>query len=538
LSKIKTILSQLSPASRYAVLILPIFISWAYRVISPAYWSTTDPALWFFLDSLAIFDGKTYVFVDHPGIPVQLAGSLLLAITLFFFENKNEFINYYIAQPETFFQIVNTFQLLLNIGTLVIFYNIVKNYITEHKTLAALALPWMFYAIHPRSLSTLATWSHNSFNILGALWLLLLYKEMRNDFYSNRRKQIFFGIAAGALAMIQLYLISWIFTGILIIFLHNLQAKQTIWATVKDGGFFISGSIISIILTITLIYNEIPRMIRWFITLASYDGPYGTGTKSIYSFELLSTSIQFWLEDLFLLYIVFAISLLLLGLGIYFLRGNAQQELSSINFSFGIGLLFHLILQFLLLSKMYYFSRYTLSLMAILTIFTVISIIIVEMRPAAPLVSRIKQAVYGLIIISMFFSLARQLEQHNKNYRFEMEVAVARSVLANTLAQNRGIEKNEVAFVYYEIVPTKCAGLLVADNSIKAFPEQISALCPNQYAINNLENLSQIDWDVLAILPIYQSDTIIEHLEALGAKRIPNSWGINRSEIFFINENK
>lgn len=537
MSKIKSTLNKF-PQIAYIVLISPILASWLYRAINPAYWSTTDPAAWFFLDSLAIFDGKSYTFIDHPGIPVQLAGSILLAMTLPFFENKDNFINYYIVHPETFLQIVNAFQLLLNIGTLIILYTIIEDYILENRKLAAIALSWMFFAIHPRSFSTIATWSHNSFNILGILWLLLLYKELQNDFQSNKKKQLLFGLAAGILAMIQLYLITWIFAGIVIIVLYNLWIKQAIQVAVKKSVFFMLGSIISITLTMALVYKEIPRMIRWFITLASYDGPYGTGDRSIYSFELLSTSLQFWLEDLHLLFAIFLISAIFLFLRIFYLTKSGRHTVSPVNFAFGVGLFFHFVLQFLLLSKMYYFTRYTLSLAAILPVFTMVAIIVSEKPIFTPLVARIKQAIYVLVIVALLFSISRHIEQHNKNHRFEMEIAVARSVVANTLAQNRNIQKNDVAFVYYEIVPTKCAGLLAANNAIKGFPEQISALCPNQHAINNIEDLTLIEWDILVILPIYQSNSILKYLDELGVRRIPGSWGIHRSEVFFVNENK
>lgn len=78
----------------YFLVVAPIATHWGFWNLYKTYWSNTDPSTWYFLDSLAVFAGKTYTFVDHPGTPVQIIGSLLIALTMPFVGSGQALIDY------------------------------------------------------------------------------------------------------------------------------------------------------------------------------------------------------------------------------------------------------------------------------------------------------------------------------------------------------------------------------------------------------------------------------------------------------------
>ena len=99
----------------YILIAIPLIIYWVYWTLNTSYWFNADPAAVYFLDSLSIFAGKSYVYVDHPGTPVQIIGSFLLALTYPFFGSSEAFISFHLARPGAFFLMTNIFLLSVNI---------------------------------------------------------------------------------------------------------------------------------------------------------------------------------------------------------------------------------------------------------------------------------------------------------------------------------------------------------------------------------------------------------------------------------------
>jgi hypothetical protein len=145
---------------------LPVIACWLYWFLNRNYWFSTDPAAWYFLDSLAIFQGRGYVYVDHPGTPVHVLGSVLLGLTYPFFGDRQAFIRYYIAEPETFFVLANLFLFAANVFTIFIFYKTVCSTLKHDRFLAGTALSLMYFGLHPSSFDSITYWSHNSFNFV------------------------------------------------------------------------------------------------------------------------------------------------------------------------------------------------------------------------------------------------------------------------------------------------------------------------------------------------------------------------------------
>lgn len=522
--------------------VLPLLVFWIFWLFHPAYWFHTDPAAWYFLDSLAPFAGKPYVYVDHPGTPVHLIGTFLLGLTYPFFDSKEAFIRYYIGKPEVFFVQANLFLLTANILTVLIFYKTISASLNRDKMLAASALSLMYFGIHPHGFNSLIYWSHNSFNfIFGTLWLLWLYYELQKKTALGWKTLSALGFAAGAISMTQLYLLAWLVGGGVSIFVFRLQSGGSIRQALRDGFIALAGGAVGILSLLAPISGQVPRMLEWLARLLGTDGLYGAGAQNLYSLNLIPLSIGFWAQ--YTPALMLSLGLTIIGLAaIAWLTRQKQLAMSPADFAMLAGMLAQIAALLLILSKFFSRIRYTLSLAAVLPVLVFIIIKLLENSPWN--VVPIKRVLYLGIIISALFFMARDMQIQEQRDFVEKDAAQARSVAAASLAQSKAIAKDEVVTVYGFGTPLKCAGLLLANNWIRAFDREIGDLCPNQYALYDFAfdvefNLTQpvpeiedIDWDLVVwpgnntSLPIY--------LESVGARNIPGSWGIERSKWFYI----
>ena len=87
----------------YILVAVPFVGYSVYWTLHPSYWFNGDPAAFYFLDSLSVFVGKTYTYVDHPGTPIHIIGSLMLALIRPFFKDANSFVQFFLESPAAFF---------------------------------------------------------------------------------------------------------------------------------------------------------------------------------------------------------------------------------------------------------------------------------------------------------------------------------------------------------------------------------------------------------------------------------------------------
>jgi hypothetical protein len=207
-----------------------------------------------------------------------------------------------------------------------------------------------------------------------------------------------------------------------------------------------------------------------------------------------------------------------------------------------IGLLVQAGLLLVILSKFFSRIRYTLALAAVLPVLLLVLIQLLERSPWR--LSAFKRVVYiGLIASALVFMFNDMRIQRQRDF-VEKDAARARSIAAASIAQIKGIAKEDVVTVYGFGTPLKCAGLLLANNWIRAFDREIGELCPNQYALYDfavafefnlthpLPQIEDIDWD-LVVWPGNDS-YLPAYLESVGARNIPGSWGVERSKWFYI----
>lgn len=390
---------------------IPLIFYWLYWALHPGYWFSTDPAAWYFLDSLAPFAGKAYTYVDHPGTPVHLIGSFLLGLTLPFFGSPQKLIVYFIAEPETFFVMANGFLLAMNLLTAFLFYRIAAKTLRKDKLLAGIALSLMYFAIHPQGFSSLVYWSHNSFNfIFGTLWLLWLWREAQTGQLS-RQKGFLLGLSAGALVTTQLYLLPWLAGGAATAFFLALFREKSLRSALLDGLVFGAGEISGIALLLVPAYQALPHLLDWFTRLAGSQGVYGTGEAGFYSLQLIPLSLGFWSENAPVLITALVLSLSLTIVSLWKARRD-NLPLSPADLALTLGLTFQTLLLVLVLSKFFYRLRYLLALAALLPILALLALKLAEQ--ASLRIDWLKRLALAGLLLSMAAFLGQEITSQRK----------------------------------------------------------------------------------------------------------------------------
>ncbi len=527
----------------YILVILPIVIYWVYWTLNPSYWSAADPAAWYFLDSLSIFAGNSYVYVDHPGTPVQLTGSFLLALTYPFFSSHEAFINFYISKPEAFFLQAHLFLLVIYIFSVVFFYDTAISMLKDDGVLGAAALTVLYFVLHPYSFSSLTFWSHNSFNFpFGTLWPLWLYRELRGPQEIGWRKLVLMGFTAGAIAMTQIYFISWLISGALALFVFVFLSNKSFKKAIASSSYMLTGGVLGIIAMFVPVYKEVPRFIDWLSRITLHQGLYGMGERGIYSFAMFSYGIAVWWATIRITMLVLLLVLVLLVVIIYFVR-KLSLRLSPDNVAMLIGLFIQTGLVLLVMGKAVDKVRYSLSLATVLPVFLLFELKILALVPQKKL--NLRSALYIGILCGVMLTMVQELGLQKHRAFVEKDASIAFSQAVKSLAKRKNAANQDIVVIYAYAVPLRCAGLLQASTWIGSFREEIAVLCPNQYAIYDTEielntkqrltELEDIDWD-LVVWPGNGSD-LPERLHAMGAENIPKSWHVRRSKWFFIHSN-
>ena len=524
----------------YIFIAIPLLIYWIYWQLNTSYWFNADPAAVYFLDSLSIFAGRSYAYVDHPGTPIQLLGSFFLALTYPFLGGQDAFINFHLARPGAFFLMTNLFLLGINLVCAFVFYKTAITILKHDRLLGGVAIALTYFALHPYSFPSLTLWSHNSLNFpFGTLWLIWLFVELRKEQEVPPFKLILMGMAAGILSMAQMYFTAWLVTGIFTIFVFSLRLNRSLRTAISSGMYMLAGGITGIIAMLVPIYKELPRFLSWLTRIITHQGLYGSGEEGIYSLSFIPLAMSFWWENIRPMILVLLVTLAVLGL-IAYVSNKSTEKTSPGIFAMVCGLLFQILLIMLLMTKAALKLRYSLSLAAILPVLILLTLKLLETTPWRTI--ELKRIFFVIVLAGVGFTLISQIAEQRQRAFVEADAALAKSQAVTHLAREKHVLEDEIVVVYAYAVPLKCAGLLQASNWIGSFKKEIAEICPNQHAIwdSNIElNISEyatdirdLTWDMViwpgngTNLPVY--------LYSIGARNIPESWRVRRSSWFFI----
>src|SRR5262249_53037558 len=233
---------------------------------------------------LGVFKGQGYAYVDHPGTPVEMLGTALLALTYPITKTSTDsFILYHLKHPELFLIIARGFLTVACIvcSILIVRYSLpLRDWID---VLASVALPALFFCVTPEGFQPLQVWSQNSFNfpfgtlILLGLMLLITRKEVVSYWHIT-----ILGFAVGILAAAQLYFVVWDI-GIAVSFV-SLNALEKRWKSVLTIPLILAVSSIGEFILATLpILGRYPQFFAYIESMIFHQGKYGAGPEGIIS---------------------------------------------------------------------------------------------------------------------------------------------------------------------------------------------------------------------------------------------------------------
>jgi hypothetical protein len=242
-----------------------------------------DPTLQYLFSSLAALKGSGYTYVDHPGTPLEVLGSLILVLMkMIDGSDTEEFIVRMIRQPERFLEVVDVLLWITNLAVVAAIMRWSISGKRFQEGAFAVACGACYFAVHPLAFSTLTLWSHNSFNLIaGSSLLLVLVLELRRG-RRLRSWQVFaLGFGAGALTSIQLYFAAWIVGITLTLVLYAVLLGETKALVLLVGLTALMGWVLGFLVCTFPIADEYLVFGRWVVTLIAHQGLYGGGPEGL-----------------------------------------------------------------------------------------------------------------------------------------------------------------------------------------------------------------------------------------------------------------
>ncbi|MDF1500504.1 MAG: hypothetical protein P1P76_08550 [Anaerolineales bacterium] len=283
-----------------------------------------DPQMPYMMSSLSPFKGEPYTFIDHPGTPVEMAGTVILAGTYpFIQDSQTSFISAQIGDPSLFLLLTRTFILTLSLVTLGLLARHVVH--VEHWTdeLAAVSVPVLFFAIYPAAFDAVVTWSHNSFNYpLGALLGLGVILLFRDRAGGTRRQRALLGLLLGVFVAVQVYYVTWLFGALVAAGVYALLEQRNWRRSIVSGLQLGLAALSGFVLSTLPIASSYGEFVRWILAVSTHQGRHGSGPPGFISLETAADNFGSLVNQAPLIFAATVFTFILLGLAA---RGGAAS---------------------------------------------------------------------------------------------------------------------------------------------------------------------------------------------------------------------
>jgi hypothetical protein len=264
---------------------LPVILYFVYATwldpVSP-YFANYDPEFPYLMNSLQVFKGRPYTYVDHPGTPLELVGSAIYAVTYpILGASSNAFVRYHLSHPGLFLTLSHILVLFASLGCIWIIYSASSADSNRERAMLAAAVAILYFAVHPLAFAALTIWSHNSFSFaFGTLLLILVFRVVSARAPTHRlprRLLITVGLCAGVLAAITIYLASWIVSCLVIVSL-SYRLRNATWTESLTAGLLVGlSSVVGFFLAVLPALGGMPQFFVWIGALLTHENTYLLG---------------------------------------------------------------------------------------------------------------------------------------------------------------------------------------------------------------------------------------------------------------------
>lgn len=421
------IITSLSSYWIFSTLIQPI----------SSFYKDYEAEITYFMNSLAIFKGGSYFYLDHPGTPVEMLGSVILVI-FYIFSGKNAdvFVQSQLLNPELFFIAAHVFLTVTSIFCALLLYHTALSISSKERSdlLLAAALSLMYFAIHPLSFSTLTLWHHASLNFpFGTLYLIALLKLSQTNKDIPFSTIAILGLGAGFLTATMIYFAAWVVSTIVFIAIfyriRKVHYAKTISAIYNLAGF----SLLGFILAMLPAAKRIPYFINWIAGLLLHQGIYGGGASGITSLPIL------WSNFLNILYSLPAFSIFIFCVLILFvyvtLKAKEQFKESPGTWALAFALIVQIIILLALDLKhpgtdTFFVNRYLLPIAATIPILTLLVIQFARVSSSLYTVSKFTTILF-VFVGCLYFFTASIMEHNKKSETISKSVQESSQIIEN-----------------------------------------------------------------------------------------------------------
>ncbi len=484
------------------IIIIPIIGYWFFcsflKPISP-YYQDYDPEFQYFLNSLAILRGGSYTYIDHPGTPLEIIGSLILLATRLFLPNsQGNFTLYHLQHPELFMGVARGIIVLLSLSCALFFFYSAKSSAKSSETmLLAPSLTMMFFAIHPDAFKTLTLWSHNSFNFaLGTFLLVILFNTLKQPGEIRRRKIICIGLGIGFLAAITIYFATWVL-GAEIALIISYRLQKLPWKSISLAALLLTASSLAGFFLATLpILNLYPVFAGWISGLFFHQGIYGSGAAGITSLSLFETNLFTLIQDLPVLFVTLAIETLLI---IYIsIRWQTLSTQKPGHFGMTAGMASMLLLLIIAIAK----HPKDIYMLAIAAILPVLLLVILDIPPLeSSFYKTTSKVLIAALLSGLTISLYTSAVNRLRYADYIQNVTSQTSMAINDYGKLTSQAPDSLYIYWTYGTYSQCQSLQFGDNGTSAeITNDIKNICDHQRGISvwaNRIKVFQKKWDIV-----------------------------------------
>jgi hypothetical protein len=273
---------------RFRPIILPIIILIAWFCFSQVLYPTPsglnfDPEMAYLFSSMGFLQGHPITYIDHPGTPVQLIGSFLLALTWPVLKLLAlDFVTFHFTHPEVFQVMARFFLLGCNIAALMYIERVFRIKRAGAALFLSAALASLYFAIHPYSLIMTTIWSHNAFNFsAGGALLALLYALLRKDEPLQWKPVLAVSFLAGVLTAFTVYFASWVVGILLAVMAKMFLGEKKVGKALIWGGMSGLAAVLGFFVATIPILPNYSRFLIWILNLATHQGTLGRGAAGM-----------------------------------------------------------------------------------------------------------------------------------------------------------------------------------------------------------------------------------------------------------------
>jgi hypothetical protein len=500
---------KLLPWLLFAVLISPLFYYWIYCIWinpSPNYY-TNDAEYPHFINSLAVFkEGGRYGFIDHPGTPVQVIGTVILGILYPFTKNAPDgFVAALLKEPGRFFSVAHAFLMGIHLIAVCFFFSMARSNDRWKNTFYAVTFSVLYFAIHPSSLSESTVWNHNSLNFpIGALLLVFLFKNLVQK---QEETSIFtlslLGLGAGIMTAITIYMGGWVISLLTAVFLYHLLRKTPWKRIILVVGLTGFSAVCGFFLAVLPIWSELEHFRNWIISLLTHKSAFLNVAEDQPRLErLYSNFIAFY--KLLPILCISSVLLFFVSVVLFWLLRHRLAETPGL-WAIIIGLAVQTIATLFMFLDRPLNTDYFLSVATILPFWTMAILQLIP--PYQKVANLLGIGLVALVLLGMTITAVNSVGAKRDEVRMFHDSQKMVDAAIQSIAQKTGRPPEDITLMWMHGTSSQCWGLRIGDSkAYNIFTYEIERLCPQQYLLSNalrvgmLGNTYKLEdqsWDII-----------------------------------------